>query len=89
VLLHQIPLVGRFVRPRLKKGTHVRDEAMQARELTRTLGLLQTASIDGTFVWTFADPQWTFSDDPRYDLDMAAASLVKTYSRGRGTTTRT
>ncbi len=86
VLLHQVPLAGRLVRPRMKKGTHIRDEALQARELTRTLGILETAGLDGAFVWTFADPQWTFSDNPRYDLDMAAASLVKSYSRGHGTT---
>ena len=37
-LLHRIPLAGRLVRPRLKRGTHVRDEEHQARELTKTLG---------------------------------------------------
>ena len=84
--LHQVPLVGRLVRPRLKKGTHVRDEALQARQLTKTLSLLDSAGADGAFVWTFVDPRWTFSEDPRYDLDMAAASLVKTYAGRHGTT---
>jgi hypothetical protein len=87
LFLHQLPLVGRFVRPRLKKGNHVRDEAWQAREITKTLTLLDAAGVDGAFVWTFADPRWTFSEVPRYDLDMSVASLVKTYCAGRSGTT--
>ena len=86
LFLHQVPLAGRLVRPRLKKGTHVRDEGLQARQLTRTLSLLDSAGVDGAFVWTFVDPRWTFSEDPRYDLDMSAASLVKTYADRHGTT---
>jgi hypothetical protein len=86
LFLHQLPLVGRFARPRLKAGNHVRDEARQAREITKTLTLLDAVGIDGAFVWTFADPRWTFSEDPRYDLDMSAASLVKTYAGRHGTT---
>jgi hypothetical protein len=86
LFLHQLPLVGRCVRPRLKKGKHVRDEARQAYEITKTLTLLDAAGVDGAFVWTFADPRWTFSEDPRYDLDMSAASLVKTYVGRRGAT---
>jgi hypothetical protein len=85
VLLHRIPLAGRLVRPRLGRGTHVRDEEHQARELTKTLGILDAEGMDGAFVWTFADPWLTYSD-PRHDLDMAATSLVKTYARGSGTT---
>jgi hypothetical protein len=86
LFLHQLPLVGRCVRPRLKKGHHIRDEAWQAREITKTLTLLDAAGVDGAFVWTFADPRWTYSEDPRYDLDMSAASLVKTYAGRPGTT---
>ncbi len=85
VLLHQLPLVGRFVRPRLK-GAHVRDEALQAREITETLGILETAGVDGAFVCTFVEPIAPFSEDPRYDLDMSALSLVKSYVGRRGTT---
>jgi hypothetical protein len=40
--LHQLPLVGRFVRERLN-GDYVRDEAMQARALTETLAILGPA----------------------------------------------
>jgi hypothetical protein len=71
---------------RTDKGTHVRDEEHQARELTKTLGILDAEGLDGAFVWTFADPWLTHTADPRHDLDMTATSLVKTYARGHGTT---
>jgi len=84
--LHRIPVAGRLVRPRLKKGTHLRDEEHQARELTETLGILDAEGADGAFIWTFADPWLTHSTDPRHDLDMTATSLVKTYASGHGST---
>jgi len=83
--LHQLPVVGRFVRERLN-GDYVRDEAMQARELTETLTILDTAEVDGAFVHEFVTAAATFSDKPRYDLDMNAFALVKTYRHGKGTT---
>lgn len=86
VALSRIPLAGRLVRPRLKRGTHLRDEAYQARELTKTLEILDAEGVDGAFVWTFADPWLTHTEDPRHDLDMTATALVKTYARGHGTT---
>jgi hypothetical protein len=84
--LHRIPLAGRLVRARLKRGTHVRDEEHQARELTKTLGILDAEGVDGAFIWTFADPWLTHSADPRYDLDMTSTSLVRTCERGLSTT---
>jgi hypothetical protein len=84
--LHRIPLAGRLVRARLKQGSHLRDEGHQARELTKTLGILDAEGADGAVVWTIADPHLTYSPDPRHDLDMTATSLVKTYPRGHGTT---
>jgi len=83
--LHHLPLVGRFVRERLN-GDYVRDEAMQAREIAETLTILDAAGVDGAFVSEFVTAAATFSDEPRYDLDMNAFSLVKTYRHGRGTT---
>lgn len=83
--LHQIPLVGRFVRPRLR-GDHVRDEDLQAREVAEMLGLLDGAGVDGAFVMTFVSPIAPTDDDPRYDLDMNSYRLVKTYATGNGTT---
>jgi hypothetical protein len=78
-------LAGRLVRPRLKRGTHVRDEEHQARELTKTLAILDAEGADGAFIWTFADPWLTHSADPRHDLDMTSTALVKTCERGGGT----
>ena len=83
--LHQLPVVGRFVRERLN-GDYVRDEAMQARELAETLTMLEAAGLDGAFVAEFVTAGATFSEESRYDLDMNAFALVKTYRRGNGTT---
>lgn len=83
--LHQLPVVGRFVRERLN-GDYVRDEAMQARELAETLTMLEAAGLDGAFVAEFVTAGATFSHKPRYDLDMNAFALVKTYRHGKGTT---
>ncbi len=85
VFLHQLPAVGRLFLRRLK-GVYVRDEAMQARELGETLAILEDAGVDGAFVNEFVTAEATTSDEPRYDLDMNAFSLVKTYRRGKGTT---
>ncbi|OXM64223.1 hypothetical protein [Amycolatopsis vastitatis] len=86
VALHQVPLVGRLVRPRLKTDGHVRDEAFQARRIVEDLEILDAAGVDGAFVCTFVEQLSTHSRDPRHDLDMGALSLVKTYDGGRGTT---
>jgi hypothetical protein len=83
--LHQLPVVGRLVRERLN-GDYVRDEAMQARELAETLTMLEAAGVDGAFVAEFVTAAATFSRKPRYDLDMNAFALVKTYRHGKGTT---
>jgi hypothetical protein len=85
VALHQLPVVGRFFRERLN-GDYVRDEAMQARELSETLAILEAAGVDGAFVSEFVTAGAPTSDEPRYDLDMNAFSLVKTYRHGMGTT---
>lgn len=85
LLLHHLPLVGRLVRPRLN-GQYARDESLQARELAETLDILDAAGADGAFVSSFSDPLATFSENPRYDLDMSALSLVKTYAGQHGTT---
>jgi hypothetical protein len=84
--LHQLPLVGRLTRPRLKEGDWQRDEDLQARELTETLAILQAEGADGAFVSEFVAPEATYSDQARYDLDMNAMSLVKSYAGVRGIT---
>lgn len=86
VAFYRLPLVGRLVRPRLRKGDHVRDEALQARRIAEDLAILDAAGVDGAFVCTFVEPLSTYSPEPRHDLDMGALSLVKSYATGRGAT---
>lgn len=81
VLHHFLP----FVRERLN-GDYVRDEAMQARDLVETLSALDAAGVDGAFVAEFVTAGATFSEQPRYDLDMNAFGLVKPYGHEKGTT---
>jgi hypothetical protein len=59
---------------------------VQARELTEVLGLLESVGVEGAFVFTFVSPLATWNADPRYDLDMASYSLVKSYADRHGTT---
>jgi hypothetical protein len=80
--LHQQPLVGRFVRPHLV-GDHGRDEQWQASQLVDNLAVLDRAGVDGAFVSQFISQIDPYSDDPRYDLDMASSSLVKYYEGRR------
>jgi len=81
MILHKLPLIGRVVRVRLK-GHQVRDETLQAREIDETLLILDDAGVEGAFVCSFTDYLAPADDDPRYDLDMSALSLVK-YTPGR------
>lgn len=50
----------------------MRDEELQARELSDLLALLEGAGVDGVFVYTFVAPPYSYHEDPRYDLDMAS-----------------
>jgi len=61
-------------------GHYVRDEGLQARELTDQLGVLDAAGVDGAFVFTFVSPTSPYNDDPRRDGDLASFSLVKSYA---------
>jgi hypothetical protein len=86
LFLHQLPLLGRLVGPRLRKGDWTRDEDPQARELIETLAILDDEGADGAFVCEFVTPEATYSDKAASDLDMSALSLVKSYSRAHGST---
>jgi hypothetical protein len=67
-------------------GNYTRDEHLQARTLTASLARLDSAGVDGCFVYTFIIPALTHSEDPRKDLDMASYGLVKSLASGQGTT---
>jgi hypothetical protein len=83
---YKIPVLGRFIRPRLN-GEHVREESWQAKKLIETLGILDSAGVDGAFISGFISQITPYSDEPKYDLDMASSSLVKYYEGGRKGTT--
>jgi hypothetical protein len=83
---YKIPALGRFIKPHLN-GEHRRDEAWQAVKLVETLQILDAAGVYGTFVSQFVSQINPYSDDPRYDLDMAGTGLVKYYEGGRHGTT--
>ena len=74
--LHQLPILGRFIRPHLK-GDHIRDEEWQAHKLVEQLGILDAAGVDGAFIFQFISQITPFDENPRYDLEMASSSLVK------------
>ena len=61
-------------------GHYVRDEDLQARELSDQLAVLDRTGVDGAFVFTFVAPTSLYSDDPRFDTDMPSYSLVKSYA---------
>jgi hypothetical protein len=63
-------------------GTFERDEDLQAREVVDMLRVVDSVGVEGAFVFTFAAPALTHSEDPRYDLDLASYALVKTSPDG-------
>jgi hypothetical protein len=67
-------------------GDYVRDEGLQASELTEMLKLLECRGVTGIFVMTFVSPTLIHTPDPRTDLDMASFSIVKSYQNRRGAT---
>jgi hypothetical protein len=82
LVLHKLPIVGRFVQTRLK-GLPERDEGLQAREIVETLEVLDAAGVTGAFVHTFVDYQSPTGPVPKYDLDISSFSLVKLLKNGR------
>jgi len=68
------------------RGHYVQDEDLQARELIDMLTAVECEGVEGTFVFTFVSPVLTYSEDPRYDLDMASFALVKSFAGRCGTT---
>lgn len=67
-------------------GNYIRDEGLQARELTDQLAVLDSIGVEGAFVFCFVAPTLTYNEDPKYDLDMPSYSLVKSYTDKHGVT---
>jgi hypothetical protein len=82
LFLHRLPVFGRVVRPRLAR-INERDEHMQAERLVGQLKLLESAGVNGAFVFCFVFPLNIYDENPEYDLDRESASPVKSYSHGR------
>ncbi len=61
-------------------GHYVRDESLQAQEITEQLSALDSAGVDGAFVFTFVTPSSPYASDPKFDGDMASFSLVRSYA---------
>lgn len=86
VVLHQLPVIGRFIRPKLKV-INERDETLQAKRLIDNLKLLDKAGFSGAFIDQFIFPLKPYSDTPKYDQDRTTSSLVKYFENGRHGTT--
>lgn len=84
--LHQQPVIGRLIRPRLKVVDE-RSEALQAKRLIDNLKLIDKAGFSGAFIDMFIFPIKPYSDTSTYDLDRESSSLVKYYEGGKHGTT--
>ena len=80
--LHQLPIIGRFVKPYLNV-VNERDEHAQASRLVDTLKLLDGGGVYGAFIDNFVFPLNPYDDNPKYDLDRESESLVKSYGNGK------
>jgi hypothetical protein len=69
---------GRAVRP---NGEFVRDEEEQATYLRESLEVFAAEGVDAAFVYTFARYDLPHREDPRVDLDMTSAGVVKVLDR--------
>ncbi len=81
-VLHQLPIMGRFIKAKLNK-VNERDESCQARRLIDTIKMLDGAGVYGVLIDTFIFPLSPYSDNPKYDVDRESESLVKYYEGGR------
>lgn len=86
VLLHQQPVIGRFIRPKLNVVDE-RSETLQAKRLIDNLKLIDRAGFSGAFIDMFIFPIRPYNDTPKYDLDRESSSLVKYYEGGKHGTT--
>lgn len=82
LLLHQQPVIGRLIRPKLKV-INERSETLQAKRLVDNLKLVDKAGFSGAFIDMFIFPLRPYSDTPKYDLDRESSSLVKYFEGGR------
>ena len=60
----------------LKEGL-IRSEQVQSEYLKEQLDIFEEQKITGAFVYTFINPTYLYSSNPRIDLDMASYGIVK------------
>ncbi|WP_045691867.1 hypothetical protein [Streptomyces rubellomurinus] len=78
-------LVDRADGTRRPRAGLVRDEEVQAGELTSLIDLFTAAGLAGAFVFTYVTPAYPASEDPRADLDTVGYGLVRSWPDGRTT----
>jgi len=69
-------------RRRIKAGSYVRDEDVQARYLAELLEIFKQEPVDAAFVFNFAGYNLPHDQDPQFDLDMASYGVVKVLGDG-------
>jgi len=62
--------------PRLREN-FIRDESEQANSIIELLEIFDREEIPGAFIFKFISPVYRYNEDARFDLDMAAYSVVK------------
>jgi hypothetical protein len=67
-------------------GDYTRDEDEQVAYLREQLDIFNAEGVDAAFVYTFANYHLPHRDDPREDLDLASAGVVKVLEGRRGHT---
>ena len=69
-------IVNWFTNPPRVRGDFPRDESVQADYLSDLIDLYDTEDVHGCFVFTYAMPGYTPSDNPACDLDKAGFGLI-------------
>ena len=59
------------------KGNYERDETVQSKYIIELLNIFKNEDVFAAFVFTFISYNYVYNDDPKYDLDMASYSVVK------------
>ena len=65
-------------------GDYIRDEKEQAREIIDVLNIFREEGVDSVFVNTFSSYFLPHRENPREDLDMANAGVVKVLENNHG-----
>lgn len=67
------------------KGLNTRDETVQAECIADLIGIYESENLHGAFEFEFefVEPAYPYSEDPRYNLDMASFGVVRAHSDGR------